>query len=152
MDEMILEKAREMSKKIYERMGMVEACEGIAQEVEGKEFIFIDKEGTAIHLDRVLTNNQMENIRSIIITSIRSNGEDAEKWLKKIAECQTEEKASRFADGSGEQEEPELKEEDIQKMLDEGMTQTAIAKELGTTQPKVSKFIKKHNIRKAQEP
>ena len=83
--------------------------------------------------------------------AIKSNAEDAEKWLNGIANFNPEEPEKKFADGRDVPERVELTTESVQKLLDKGMTQKAISEELGVTRSRVNHFITKNKL-KANTP
>lgn len=111
----VLERSKQLIDKVYEQMSMVESCESIAGMVSDLPFVFLDtSEGDhVISLSRVLTDGQIENIRGIIVTAIRSNAEDAAQWLSNLQE--PAEQTTKYADGSDAEEDEEsdvIEEED----------------------------------------
>ena len=153
MNKELLDKAREMSNTIFEKMRIVEECDALAGRIEGKQFVFMNEDNSVIDMTGVLNEDQIETIRNMSIIAIKSNAEDAEKWLEQIAGFKPEEPIKTFADGKDVPEETkaELTIEAVQELLDKGMTQKAIAEELGATKSRVNHFITKNKL-KANTP
>lgn len=153
-------------EEVYKKMSISETCDTLIGLIEDKFFVFaeekINEQGEAtihtIDVRKVLSDAQMENIKQIIIASIRSNKADSDAWLEQFAAFNPQEPKKQFADGTDAEEEeeepkPEKKEvtldkKQVKKLLDEGMTQRAIAAELGVSQGTVQRFIVKNDLKK----
>ena len=157
------ERINGIMEEVYKKMSISETCDALVEKIENKFFIFAEEqtnekgESTFATTDvrKVLSDAQMENIKQIIIASIRSNKADSDAWLEQFAAFNPQEPKKQFADGSDEEPEEEPKKEEIildkeqvKKMLDKGMIQKDIAEELGVSQGKVQRFIAKNNLKK----
>lgn len=143
----LLEKSRELVDEIYGCMTKIEKCEGIAEEIKDKPFVFIktDENGneTGIYLDDVLSEMQIQNLRSVIVTSVICGKEEAEKRLNEL--LGTKEETPKIPEG-WEKKEQKMTVEKIRTIYekDPDITQKEIAEILGVTPSPVSQYIKKH--------
>lgn len=152
MNKELLDNARAMSNKIFEKMRIVEECDALAEQVSKRLLTFVSEDdNTFIDLSKVLNEDQIQTIKNMTMIAIKSNAEDAEKWLNGIANFNPEEPEKKFADGRDVPERVELTIESVQKLLDKGMTQKAISEELGVTRSRVNHFITKNKL-KANTP
>ena len=154
-------------EEVYKKMSISETCDALVEEIENKFFVFaaekINEQGesafSTTDVRKVLSDAQMENIKQIIIASIRSNKADSDAWLEQFAAFNPEEPKKQFADGLDIEEEeveeaPEPKKEvvldkdQIKEMVQKGMTQKDIAEEIGVSQGKVQRFIAKNDLKK----
>lgn len=141
----LLEKSRELVDEIYGCMTKIEKCEGIAEEIKDKPFVFIktDENGseTGIYLDDVLSERQIQNLRSIIVTSVICGKEEAEKRLNEL--LGTKEEIPKIPE---EKKEQKMTVEKIRELYEKNpdITQKEIANILGVKPSSVSQYIKKH--------
>ena len=161
------ERINGIMEEVYKKMSISETCDALVEKIENKFFIFAEEqtnekgESTFATTDvrKVLSDAQMENIKNIIIASIRSNKADSDAWLEQFAAFNPEEPKKQFADGLDIEEEeveeaPEPKKEvvldkdQIKEMVQKGMTQKDIAEEIGVSQGKVQRFIAKNDLKK----
>ena len=134
--ELLLENARKVTDKIYDKMRVVEECHTIAENVADKKVAFIaDDNQTIVDVTRVLTEDQMQIIKNMAVIAIKGNAEDAENWLEQIANFKPEEslKNADKTDDEPEQEENDetgiiaLTVDNVTKMLGDGLTREQIA-------------------------
>lgn len=161
------EKINGIMEEVYKKMSISETCDALVEKIANKFFIFAEEQTnekgesvfSTIDVRKVLSDAQMENIKQIIIASIRSNKADSDAWLEQFAAFNPEEPKKQFADGLDIEEEeveeaPESKKEvvldkdQIKEMVQKGMTQKDIAEEIGVSQGKVQRFIAKNNLKK----
>ena len=161
------EKINGIMEEVYKKMSISETCDALVEKIANKFFIFAEERTnekgesvfSTIDVRKVLSDAQMENIKQIIIASIRSNKADSDAWLEQFAAFNPEEPKKQFADGLDIEEEeveeaPESKKEvvldkdQIKEMVQKGMTQKDIAEEIGVSQGKVQRFIAKNNLKK----
>ena len=161
------EKINGIMEEVYKKMSISETCDALAEKIANKFFIFAEEQTNekgesaflTVDVRKVLSDAQMENIKQIIIASIRSNKADSDAWLEQFAAFNPEEPKKQFADGLDiEEEEVEeatepkkevvLDKDQIKEMVQKGMTQKDIAEEIGVSQGKVQRFIAKNNLKK----
>lgn len=161
------EKINGIMEEVYKKMSISETCDALVEKIANKFFIFAEEQTNekgesdflTVDVRKVLSDAQMENIKQIIIASIRSNKADSDAWLEQFAAFNPEEPKKQFADGLDIEEEeveeaPEPKKEvvldkdQIKEMVQKGMTQKDIAEEIGVSQGKVQRFIAKNNLKK----
>lgn len=161
------EKINGIMEEVYKKMSISETCDALVEKIANKFFIFAEEQTnekgesvfSTIDVRKVLSDAQMENIKQIIIASIRSNKADSDAWLEQFAAFNPEEPKKQFADGLDiEEEEVEeatepkkevvLDKDQIKEMVQKGMTQKDIAEEIGVSQGKVQRFIAKNNLKK----
>ena len=161
------EKINGIMEEVYKKMSISETCDALVEKIANKFFIFAEEQTnekgesvfSTIDVRKVLSDAQMENIKQIIIASIRSNKADSDAWLEQFAAFNPEEPKKQFADGLDIEEEeveeaPEPKKEvvldkdQIKEMVQKGMTQKDIAEEIGVSQGKVQRFIAKNDLKK----
>ena len=161
------ERINGIMKEVYKKMSISETCDALVEKIENKFFIFAEEQTNekgesaflTVDVRKVLSDAQMENIKQIIIASIRSNKADSDAWLEQFAAFNPEEPKKQFADGLDiEEEEVEeatepkkevvLDKDQIKEMVQKGMTQKDIAEEIGVSQGKVQRFIAKNNLQK----
>ena len=153
-------------EEVYKKMSISETCDALVQKIENKFFLFAEEKADekgdyaldTTDVRKVLSDAQMENIKQIIIASIRSNKADSDAWLEQFAAFNPAEPKKQFADGTDpeeEQEEPKAEKKEIaldkkqvKEMVEKGMTQRAIAAELGVSQGVVQRFIAKNELKK----
>lgn len=161
------EKINGIMEEVYKKMSISETCDALVEKIANKFFIFAEEQTNekgesaflTVDVRKVLSDAQMENIKQIIIASIRSNKADSDAWLEQFAAFNPEEPKKQFADGLDiEEEEVEeatepkkevvLDKNQIKEMVQKGMTQKDIAEEIGVSQGKVQRFIAKNNLKK----
>ena len=161
------EKINGIMEEVYKKMSISETCDALVEKIANKFFIFAEEQTNekgesaflTVDVRKVLSDAQMENIKQIIIASIRSNKADSDAWLEQFAAFNPEEPKKQFADGLDiEEEEVEeatepkkevvLDKDQIKEMVQKGMTQKDIAEEIGVSQGKVQRFIAKNNLKK----
>ena len=161
------EKINGIMEEVYKKMSISETCDALIEKIANKFFIFAEEQTnekgesifSTIDVRKVLSDAQMENIKQIIIASIRSNKADSDAWLEQFAAFNPKEPKKQFADGLDIEEEeveevPEPKKEvvldkdQIKEMVQKGMTQKDIAEEIGVSQGKVQRFIAKNDLKK----
>ncbi|MBE5937706.1 MAG: hypothetical protein E7265_06720 [Lachnospiraceae bacterium] len=144
----VIDNGKDVINQIYKKMGMYEACDAMEDAVKDLPFAFVKCESgqeSYISLERVLNEHQIENIRGIIIAAIKSNKEDAAKWLRKLKTPAESEHA--YADGQGRDD--ELEEEIVKDLyVMQGKTLKKTAEELGVSERELQKFIKDKQIKK----
>lgn len=162
------EKINGIMEEVYKKMSISETCDALVEKIANKFFIFAEEQTnekgesvfSTIDVRKVLSDAQMENIKQIIIASIRSNKADSDAWLEQFAAFNPEEPKKQFADGTDIAEEEEVEEvpepkkevvldkDQIKEMVQKGMTQKDIAEEIGVSQGKVQRFIAKNDLKK----
>ena len=154
---MNMQKIKEFKDKLNANMAKVERCEVLAEKCREGKIGFLTPDNKGIELDGVLNEGQMQTIANMAIIAIESNAKDAKNWLDQIISFNPEEAKKKFADGTDpdEEDEPktekkeiELDKKQVKKMIDKGMTQKAIAEELGVSQGTIQRFIAKHDLKK----
>ena len=155
--EMLLENARKITDKIYDKMRVVEECHTIAENIANKKVAFIaDDNQTIVDVTRVLTEDQMQIIKNMAVIAIKGNAEDAENWLEQIANFKPEESLKKIEDGTDD-DEPEQEENDktgiialtvnnIKKLLDDGLTQKQIAVKAGVSLSTIRRFLNNNGL------
>ena len=161
------EKINGIMEEVYKKMRISETCDDLVEKIANKFFIFAEEQTNekgesaflTVDVRKVLSDAQMENIKQIIIASIRSNKADSDAWLEQFAAFNPEEPKKQFADGldieeeeveeaPGPKKEVVLDKDQIKEMVQKGMTQKDIAEEIGVSQGKVQRFIAKNNLKK----
>lgn len=154
--EMLLENARKVTDKIYDKMRVVEECHTIAENVADKKVAFITNDNqTIVDVTRVLTEDQMQIIKNMAVIAIKGNAEDAENWLEQIANFKPEDSLKKNADETD--DEPEQEENDktgiialtvdnVKKMLGDGLTREQIAEKTNVSKSTIGRFLKDNNL------
>ena len=107
----LMEKAVDLVNQIHACMRNAETCSAIADVIRDLPFVFKDGD-KIIGLEGVLTPEQMEEIRQIVINKIEDNQADAERFLAVITGEDIGEKAGLV------QEEDDLDEDVVQELED----------------------------------
>lgn len=158
--EMLLENARKVTDKIYEKMRIVEECHTIAENVADKKVAFVaDDNQTLIDVTRVLTDDQMQIIKNMAVIAIKGNAEDAENWLEQIAGFEPEsKKAVDDEEDPEEKQEPEknkkvvaLTVKNVSKMMNDGLTHVEMAEKTGVSKSTIGRFLKENGLTKTRE-
>lgn len=158
--ELLLENARKVTDKIYDKMRVVEECHTIAENVADKKVAFIaDDNQSIIDVTRVLTDDQMQIIKNMAVIAIKGNAEDAENWLEQIAGFEPEKKKTDDEEmDSEEKQEPEknkkvvaLTVKNVKKMIDDGLTQKQIAEKSGVSLSTIKRFLNDNGLIKHRE-
>lgn len=158
--ELLLENARKVTDKIYDKMRVVEECHTIAENVADKKVAFIaDDNQTIVDVTRVLTEDQMQIIKNMAVIAIKGNAEDAENWLEQIANFKPEEslKNADKTDDEPEQEENDetgiiaLTVDNVKKMLGDGLTREQIAEKTNVSKSTIGRFLKDNNLVRCRE-
>ena len=158
--EMLLENARKVTDKIYDKMRVVEECHTIAENVANKKVAFIaDDNQTIVDVTRVLTEDQMQIIKNMAVIAIKGNAEDAENWLEQIADFEPESKKEDDEEmDSEEKQEPEknkkvvaLTVKNVKKMIVDGLTQKQIAEKSGVSLSTIKRFLNDNGLIKHRE-
>lgn len=154
--ELLLENARKVTDKIYDKMRVVEECHTIAENVVDKKVAFIaDDNQTIVDVTRVLTEDQMQIIKNMAVIAIKGNAEDAENWLEQIANFKPEESLKKNADETD--DEPKQEDDDetgiialtvnnVKKLLDDGLTQKQIAVKAGVSLSTIRRFLNNNGL------
>lgn len=160
MNRELLDGARNKAEEINKKMTVLEECETLHEETEDKKLCFLTEDGRVIDVSRVLDEDQLETCKNFVRIAIKSNADVAKKWLEQEVLFRPEESNSKFADGKDIEEREEIVQEkeakeltikNVKELLNKGMSQRAIATELGVSQGKVQRFIAQH-IKKANTP
>lgn len=158
--EMLLENARKVTDKIYDKMRVVEECHTIAENVADKKVAFIaDDNQTIVDVTRVLTEDQMQIIKNMAVIAIKGNAEDAENWLEQIARFEPESKKVEDNEMDPEEkQEPEknkkvvaLTVKNVSKMINDGLTHVEIAEKTGVSKSTIGRFLKENGLTKTRE-
>lgn len=158
--ELLLENARKVTDKIYEKMRVVEECHTIAENIADKKVAFIaDDNQTIVDVTRVLTEDQMQIIKNMAVIAIKGNAEDAENWLEQIAGFEPKSKKAEDNEvDSEEKQEPEQKKNvvaltvnNVKKMINDGLTQKQIAEKSGVSLSTVKRFLNDNGLIKHRE-
>lgn len=88
--EKLLAWGKEIVAEIYEKMGVIEQCESMANTIQGLPVCFLDDDGNLIGLDKVLSETQMAQIREDIITTIKGNSKEATDWMERLNDATME--------------------------------------------------------------
>lgn len=161
------EKVNGIMEEAYKKMSMSETCDVLLEQIKEKYIIFTNDENNATDIRKVLTESQMENIKHVVFECIRNNKKESDEWLEQFAQFNPEEKKKEVADGQDEKQvenkeennkeseketkkkkEIELDKKKVQELLDKGMIQKEIAKELGVSQGTIQRFITKNGLKK----
>ena len=78
--ENLLKSSQEIASNIFDKMGVIESCESMTRELEEMEIGCI-KQGEAISLAKVLTTEQLKDIKGKVKETIDGNAKEAEAWL-----------------------------------------------------------------------
>lgn len=81
----LLEKGKNITKEIYEKMTIIETCDNVVEAIKDLPITFLDENKSLIGLEKVLSEEQIINIRKQIVNTIEGNSKEAENWLEKIA-------------------------------------------------------------------
>lgn len=76
----LLNKASELTDKIYKSMSRIEQCDALSEEIADKVPVFLNG-NSYVSIDNVLTEEQIKSIRDFAIDSIKANKSEAEKFL-----------------------------------------------------------------------
>ena len=105
----LLEKASDLVNQIHACMRNIETCEGITEVVKDLPLAFINEKNEATHLDGVVTEEQMIELRQTVLNAIDKNRTDAEGFLRVLTgEDIPEEPAALEDDEEEDQEEEEI--------------------------------------------
>lgn len=167
----LMERAVDLVNQIHACMRNVETCAAISETIKDLPFVFKDND-KVISLDGVLTPEQMEEVKQVILDKIDENQVDAEKFLmaltgeeptQEVAEQKEEEpvkeepkvekkaepKQTKKAEQKSEPKKVEVTPEDVKRLyLDEDRTLDEVAKILGTNRSAVYKVVNNHGLRK----
>ena len=88
--EKLLETGKQLAGQIYEKMGMIEQCTTIADAVKELPVCFVDGDGKLIRMEKVLSNEQMNDLRDLAIKTIIENSREAESWLERLNDATNE--------------------------------------------------------------
>lgn len=170
----VTELSKKVSEKItdlYKYIHTVESCDAMINKIHDMKIVF-QKENEdggidVVDVSTVLSENQMQNAKGIVIAMLNGNKEDANEVLKQFLAFEAKEKTVKFGDGQDdeEEEEPVEKEEPVEekkkevvldakkvkKLLDKGMTQKEIANEFGVSQGKVQRFIAQNGLKRKKQ-
>ena len=164
----VTELSKKVSEKItdlYKYIHTVESCDAMIQKIHDMKIVF-QKENEdggidVVDVSTVLSENQMQNAKGIVIAMLNGNKEDANEVLKQFLAFEAKEKTVKFGDGQDDEEEEELVEEEkkevvldakkVKKLLDKGMTQKEIANEFGVSQGKVQRFIAQNGLKRKKQ-
>ena len=154
--ELLLENARKVTDKIYEKMRVVEECHTIAENIADKKVAFIaDDNQTIVDVTRVLTEDQMQIIKNMAVIAIKGNAEDAENWLEQIANFKPEESSKKIEDVDDDEHKQEDDDEtgiialtvnNVKKLLDDGLTQKQIAEKAGVSLSTIRRFLNNNGL------
>lgn len=172
----LMEKAVDLVNQIHACMRNVETCSAIAETIKDLPFVFKDND-KIISLDGVLTPEQMEQVKEVILNKIDENQMDAEKFLmaltgeepkeepvadvkldskqmaavvkKAVKEEPKQSKAEKREPVKAEPKKVEVTPEDVKRLyLDENKTLDEVAKILGTNRSAVYKVVNNYGLRK----
>ena len=164
----VTELSKKVSEKItdlYKYIHTVESCDAMINKIHDMKIVF-QKENEdggidVVDVSTVLSENQMQNAKGIVIAMLNGNKEDANEVLKQFLAFEAKEKTVKFGDGQDDEEEEELVEEEkkevvldakkVKKLLDKGMTQKEIANEFGVSQGKVQRFIAQNGLKRKKQ-
>lgn len=150
-----LAKVVELQDKINRMMSQYERSETLIELVDVPDMQICFSDGTQnVDVSGILNTAQMQNIKSIIIASIKSNQSDAEDWLKKLCDFNPNETVKKFADGSDDNDDnkimpDEMVKKEVRYMLQNGYTQKKISETIGMAPSTLSDFIKRHNLKQS---
>lgn len=82
--ENVIERAKELVGNIYDQMSIIERCDSVIKSVKGNEFVFLDENSEAFHLDGILSDEQMDKVNQIVIDMIYENKSGAERFLESL--------------------------------------------------------------------
>ena len=165
----VTELSKKVSEKItdlYKYIHTVESCDAMINKIHDMKIVF-QKENEdggidVVDVSTVLSENQMQNAKGIVIAMLNGNKEDANEVLKQFLAFEAKEKTVKSGDGQDDdEEEEELVEEEkkevvldakkVKKLLDKGMTQKEIANEFGVSQGKVQRFIAQNGLKRKKQ-
>lgn len=169
----LMEKASDLVKQIHACMRNVETCAAISETIKDLPFVFEDGD-KVISLDGVLTPEQMNEVKQVILKKIEENMLDAEKFLmaltgeepqeehvvevdskamdevvKKVVKEEPKQSKTKKAEPKTEPQKVEITKEDVKRLyLDEDRTLDEVAKILGTNRSAVYKVVSNYGLRK----
>ena len=156
--EKLLAWGKEIVGEIYEKMGVIEQCESMANTIQGLPVYFLDDDGNLIGLDKVLSETQMAQIREDIITTIKGNSKEAIDWMERLndatmePESETKKKTTKAKTTKQKKQTDVDTIEDIQKKASElGMTYGQYMQEQEKKNVTVKKRGKKRGEKKEVE-
>lgn len=163
MNNQLLEEVREKMELINKKMMVLEECETLHEETKDKKLCFLTDDGRVIDVSRVLEESQLETCSNFVRLAIKSNAENAQKWLEREVNFVPNESVHSFGDGSENNEcdendtetnteTVELTVENVKKMRDDGLTRKEIAEKTGTSMATLGRFIKNNNLSKTNTP
>lgn len=175
MNNQLLEEVREKMELINKKMMVLEECETLHEETKDKKLCFLTDDGRVIDVSRVLEESQLETCSNFVRLAIKSNAENAQKWLEREVNFVPNESVHSFGDGSENVEIEtddetgietseetntetdkenlvELTVENVKKMVDEGLTRKQIVEKTGVSIGTLSRFMTNNNIRKKDTP
>ena len=148
--------ATELSKKVsekitdlYKYIHTVESCDALIDKIKDMKIVFQseseDGKIDVVDVSNVLSANQMENAKGIMIAMLNGNKEDANKVLKQFLEFAPVESKKKFADGTDEKttQTSKVDVDELQKMLKEGITQKEIAEKFGVTKNVIASLVRR---------
>lgn len=82
----ILEKAKELVDDIFKAMTKVENCETLSEEVASQDVVLVKAGGDRyVKLDRVMTEEQIQDVKKYIQNTIDGNKAEAERFLRRVS-------------------------------------------------------------------
>lgn len=169
MNKQLLDGVRNKMEMINKKMTVFEECATLYEETKDKKLCFLTDDGRVIDVSRVLEESQLETCSNFVRLAIKSNSENAQKWLEHEVNFVPNESVHSFGDGSennecDEENDTETSEEtdtenlveltaeNVKKMVDEGLTRKQIAEKTGVSIATLGRFMKNNNLSKTNTP